>query len=351
MTSNLNRAKSRVNKNKEMRDPLHFRNNFFFPTDMLPCVNVILIRHAETDNNFIQMVDMHIKPAERKPDVSITERGFRQSEATGRFISAIPHLKRVIVSPMLRTLQTASPLVKLVAQNVPVDVWLDLYEEGGIFRGTRFEHQEALMAKAKRGSDVDVCGYPLEHGLNPSDFHKILGCESVKVVSDAGSGVSNNLGWWRGGFETQEEVDKRADGLVQKIWALAREVASKEPSLDTADISKVADSSISTDDPSDHSTIVFVTHGLIMDSISRRLMQMSAPRERVPIFTNNCGINIFHLYPGHAAYPDQLGVPTKGSVAVACLNNTAHIDSQDQSGHTVGALFRCSKDYLGGMRS
>jgi broad specificity phosphatase PhoE len=258
----------------------------------MPVVNVILVRHAETSNNNLQMSGQQLTTATRISDVQITRLGQNQSELTSSYLSKIDNVSHVLISPMLRTLQTAKPLVDNLGNSIKTEIWLDLFEEGGIFNGTRADH---LQGKPHES---------LQHGLTIDEIKNHLGTD-VSVIGE----VHNSRGWWKGGFETPPESLSRADTVADRIWDLVKTF----------------------DKPA---TIVIVTHGLFMDSVVRKFLSFPTNRETVPFFALNCGFHILHLHT------------ETGRVAVACLNGTPHLPADLRTGHSIGDIFRCSRDYL-----
>ena len=243
------------------------------------------------------MDQMSISSNLRDPDACLTARGLDQAIAVGEYLESFPNLEMLFVSPTLRTLQTARPLVeRLGGREVRPEVWLDLHEEGGVFNGTRDDHLQ------NKTCDKIV------HGLKIDEFSEHLG--SIPVVK----GVSGNSnGWWRGGFESPCDAEVRGLELMVKFWEISDFLIKDKKLLNP--------------------TVVVVSHGLLMDRISRNFLGRTTSRDNTPFFTHNCGINIFHLYPNTRA------------VAVACLNSNLHIPPSLRSGHTVGTKFRCGSDF------
>lgn len=79
-------------------------------------VRVYLARHGESVGN---------ATGERLYNPELTDRGWRQSQALSRRLSAVG-CDRVIASPLIRALQTAACLASLLV--APIHVWNDLAE-------------------------------------------------------------------------------------------------------------------------------------------------------------------------------------------------------------------------------
>ncbi|MEZ6089781.1 MAG: histidine phosphatase family protein [Pirellulaceae bacterium] len=88
-------------------------------------MQLYLIRHAQSENNS--------KPeAERIEDPAITELGHRQCDALSKWAASLS-IDFLVTSAFLRTLQTTSYISK--ATQRPINVWRDLHEVGGCYRG------------------------------------------------------------------------------------------------------------------------------------------------------------------------------------------------------------------------
>ncbi|MBB3207684.1 2,3-bisphosphoglycerate-dependent phosphoglycerate mutase [Rhodopirellula rubra] len=86
---------------------------------------LLLIRHAESANN--------AKPVyERVCDPPITPRGRLQADHLATWMHSLP-LDVLVTSPFRRTLETSYPILKRRA--CPVQVWHDVFENGGCYHG------------------------------------------------------------------------------------------------------------------------------------------------------------------------------------------------------------------------
>lgn len=114
-------------------------------------MKLFLIRHAESTNNRLALdlgYDEYMRT--RSIDPPISELGTRQAQLLADHLAANAHpesaqeklpvepfsgygITHVYCSPMLRTLQTAQPVA--AALGVPVEVWVDIHEHGGMFLG------------------------------------------------------------------------------------------------------------------------------------------------------------------------------------------------------------------------
>jgi 2,3-bisphosphoglycerate-dependent phosphoglycerate mutase len=90
-------------------------------------VHLYLIRHAESENN--------ARPEhERVEDPAITARGIQQSESLANWL-ATHAMDVLLTSPFRRALQTVAPVAH--GNSVKVEVWGDIFERGGCYRGWR----------------------------------------------------------------------------------------------------------------------------------------------------------------------------------------------------------------------
>jgi len=91
-------------------------------------MHLFLIRHGQSQNN------ANANLSSRVSDPALTEIGQRQAETLAEYIAAHHHLfgfTHLYASPMLRALQTAAPIAR--ALNMPVQVWPDICEFGGVY--------------------------------------------------------------------------------------------------------------------------------------------------------------------------------------------------------------------------
>lgn len=79
--------------------------------------HLVLVRHGESERNVrraaaLKSGDLEYGRDVRDMDVPLTERGEKQAEATGRYLSAESNFNRVFVSPYLRAVQTTHLMLK-----------------------------------------------------------------------------------------------------------------------------------------------------------------------------------------------------------------------------------------------
>jgi broad specificity phosphatase PhoE len=128
-------------------------------------------------------------------------------------------IERIYVSPMLRAMQTARPISRVLG--VTPKVWIDIHEHGGVFTGN-----------PELG---DVVGYP---GLTRAEMAAQFPDYTVA------EGVSDG-GWWHGGYEEMDVCYSRACRVAERLYALYEELEGK--------------------------TIALVTHGTFLDALMHAL--------------------------------------------------------------------------------
>ncbi len=175
-------------------------------------MNLFLIRHAESVNNRIAESNEYADfIATRSFDPEITDTGEKQAEALATHLASSSHpefirkgkapthgygITRIVASPMLRTLRTATPTAR--ALGLPLEVWTDIHEQGGLFDGDP--------------TDADaVRSYPgLKRAEMLARFGELLLPDEV-----------TEAGWWRGGYEDYPQSAARAVAVAERLTALA----------------------------------------------------------------------------------------------------------------------------------
>lgn len=183
-------------------------------------MKLFIIRHAQSANNFLgEQAAYEEYMARRDPEPPLTELGHQQAQRVAAHLASNEYperkqegdiqgyaLTRLYCSPMLRTLQTAWPISQ--ATGLKPEVWCDLHEQGGIFRGN------------PRNGDT-IIGYP---GLNRKE---ILAQYPGAIVPDAVS----DQGWWLGGYEDMQGCHARAAKVAQTLRQWATEMAGERIAL------------------------------------------------------------------------------------------------------------------------
>lgn len=207
-------------------------------------MNLYIIRHAESANNRLaQSTDHTTFLATRSVDPPITELGCRQARLLAEHLaqSAAPEfnrskradhqlgygLTRLIVSPMLRTLQTAAPVA--AALGLAPEVWLDVFEQGGMFEGNPYTG-DSLRCYPGTGRSAIAQQFP------------------AYTLPDAWT----DAGWWTETYEDMAACQERAEQVAGKFFALAQETPEAR--------------------------IGMITHGTFSDQLLKKLFLLAGDR-------------------------------------------------------------------------
>jgi len=210
--SNLvSRASTSTNRRGTLRRPIGSKP-----------VRVILLRHAETQNNK-RSTDMSQgkfsnssdDTPQRSNDPALTELGIRQSTAVAQFLQNNIDSYGITVmycSPMLKTLQTLKPIANALEGKIPFRVNIDLFERGGSFNGER------SMTESQRER------LPLAHGLNWRQIKETVPQLRFEDIEDSCRynewGPDSSQGWWPGRMETPSEYASRIRRVAEWIFSL-----------------------------------------------------------------------------------------------------------------------------------
>jgi len=101
-------------------------------------LRVLLIRHGESRNNILMEIGYDHYREHRTGDPPLTDLGHKQAKATASYLNEcknvlLKDIEEVYVSPFLRTLQTAEPIVSSL--NISPYVWPEIFEVGGVWEG------------------------------------------------------------------------------------------------------------------------------------------------------------------------------------------------------------------------
>lgn len=139
--------------------------------------HLFIIRHGETDNNKNHLLQG------RGIDASINKKGREQAEAVAEALLNFP-ITKVITSSLIRTIETAQPLIR---QKSPlVESYSDLDEMGfGEWEGTSFFEHEAeikeLQERWNRG-EIDAC---IPGGESPQQVYERASKKVIEVIENS----------------------------------------------------------------------------------------------------------------------------------------------------------------------
>jgi broad specificity phosphatase PhoE len=202
-------------------------------------MNLLIIRHAESANNRIIATlgyDDYLGGRHHEPP--LTDTGEAQAERLAEHLVTADQLEfsrkgketkrgygidRLFCSPMLRTLQTAYPTAQ--ALNLPLEIWRDTFEHGGLFEGDPFKENGA--------------GLKFFPGMGRSAMmERFPGVVVPEPITDEG--------WYAGGYEELAGCAARAVTVAEELTTLAAE----NPDL----------------------TIALVTHGTFINQLLHRVL-------------------------------------------------------------------------------
>lgn len=229
-------------------------------------MQLLLVRHAESVNNLLATQHAFSDYMRRRsPDPSITDRGFVQADALARHFEDVDYgVTDIFVSPMLRALQTARPMVR--ALKLQPRLWVAIHEDGGMFTGDP-------------DAPETVSGYP---GLTLAEFtrdHPEF--ELVDEITDDG--------WWTAGWEDRAACHARA-------IRVAADLVHRADSERAQGIASV---------------VALVSHGTFLDALIKALFG-HLPDERHHYFLNNTALSL-------------LDFSRPGRIRLAYLNRTQHL--------------------------
>lgn len=175
-----------------------------------------LIRHAQSENNVLDDrrsgqtgpdTEHHL----RKPDPGLTERGFAQADHLAKYLANCPdktdirdglkdvachRIGKLFCSPMKRAIQTAHAVAK--ATQLKPELWIDVHEEGGIWRDDPIEGNRV-------GSE----------GMTRQEMTSQF--PNLKLIPEI-----TDRGWWNRPFETREQMEQRAESVADHIDQLSK---------------------------------------------------------------------------------------------------------------------------------
>lgn len=242
-----------------------------------------ILRHAESTNNARDIHDVasgeRVLASVRDPDPGLSERGLKQAKNAARFFASLPVETQAVciyTSLMTRTLQTAAPIAEVLA--CPLVGKPFLHEEGGVFHGERRQKPDAR-------------GHQIAHGLSRSGMLRL----TPRIELDADIGEQ---GWWRGGRETAEEVQERAQAVASWMHGVSR---GEEEGVGNG-------------------PVLLVSHGMFLHKLLCTLFRCLPNGCPAVFLSSNCSLAILDVVDGR--------------VGVCALNFLEHLEpGPDRTGH------------------
>ena len=146
-------------------------------------MQLYFIRHAQSENNS--------KPeSERVEDPALTDLGHRQCTALSQWMASLK-VDFLVTSGFLRTLQTTHSISQAIDK--PINVWRDLHEVGGCYRGYL------------PGQEIGA----------PGLSHEAIRDAYPQAIVDPSIGPD---GWWASRpYETSSQAMQRATLMLQQL--------------------------------------------------------------------------------------------------------------------------------------
>ncbi|HXF63414.1 MAG TPA: histidine phosphatase family protein [Caldilineaceae bacterium] len=253
-------------------------------------MRLFIIRHAESANNRLAL-DLTYEEymAQRSPDPPLTERGQRQAKLLAEHLASdtipetyhetIPtrqdgqepparyggyHITHLYCSPMLRTLQTAQPVV--AALGLKPTVWVEIHEHGGMFKGNPRSGEELIIHPG------------LTRAAIQADFPEY---ELPETITEKG--------WWNSGYEDMPACYARAIRVARDLRRRAQEERVAEV----------------------ESHIAIISHGTFVDALIKALFNQ-LPERQIFYHHYNTGISRIDFMPN-------------GSLFLRYLNRVQHL--------------------------
>lgn len=146
-------------------------------------MHLYLIRHAESENNARA-------EHERVEDPSITSRGVRQAEQLAEWLATF-EFDLLLTSPFRRALETAKPIAARSGR--AVQVWCDIYERGGCYRGWKADNFQGAAGLGREGILELVPGATLDEAISAAGWWGELPRESDEQTAARAAAVRRKL--------------------------------------------------------------------------------------------------------------------------------------------------------------
>lgn len=182
-------------------------------------MKLFIIRHAQSSNNLLgETTGFEAYMAQRDPEPPLTDLGHQQAALVANHLADVAHpeqkqeapggysFTKLYCSPMLRTLQTTWPISQ--ALGIQPEVWIDIHEQGGVFRGNPHNGDEI----------VNFTGVTRRQLVE-----QFPGYAAPTAVTDDG--------WWFAGYEDDAACRTRAVRVADTLRQWAREMPDERVAL------------------------------------------------------------------------------------------------------------------------
>lgn len=138
---------------------------------------LFIVRHGETDVNRAQKIQG------RSIDASINETGRKQAEAVDRHLRQYP-VRRVVVSSLRRTIETAEPLIKRIGIEPERHAELDEMNFG-VLEGQEFPKIRDQISVIHEQWSNGNTSYAPDKGESPEEVFRRASGKALEILSTA----------------------------------------------------------------------------------------------------------------------------------------------------------------------
>lgn len=139
--------------------------------------HIFIIRHGETDNNKAHRFQG------RGIDASINAKGIEQAEAVAEFLADYP-IKKVITSSLVRTMETAEPLIEAI--HPKVDSYSELDEMSfGDYEGAYLHEIKDVIEELQVRWAAGELDYSIAGGESPQEVYDRAATKLIEVIKNS----------------------------------------------------------------------------------------------------------------------------------------------------------------------
>jgi len=318
-------------------------------------VRIMMVRHAESVQNAymeslmrkmytggLSLEDFNKSMRDGPPgtsagdDAQLSPLGETQAESLGQTWSPLLESKAkagkliTFVSPFLRTLQTADPLMKRLAQAVPgyrAVLLPAIMEAGGLTNQDDFKKFDEIEALVKQGKRKEAIAFLKSIDWKPQGMtakqirerfawaRTANGSDSGVVSSELYSAVPEDSPWHKGGYESRKHATQRVEQVAKWLVSLA-----------------------SNSNTGDDVVVLLVAHGQTIEMTANMManVALTGHAEESPFFSmggiRNTSITSYTLPSSNYTYagerPDVNGQINKYRAKLDFFNDTSHLGDE-----------------------